>query len=85
MRKECDCMTQTSHDFSSAFQVWWMHVSAWLQVMGRDDTIVPGKVKRDCRIIFGQTPGASQPHQDSAPPSPEAIEVSRARCAQTTA
>ena len=52
--------------------------------MADSDTLVPGAVRQDCRIILAQTPGRARPHHDGAPPSPAAIEVSRLRCARNT-
>ena len=63
---------------------WKMHVGAWTQVTS-SDTLVPGMVSQDCRIIFGQTPRGLRPHHDGSPPSPEAIKVRRMRCAKITA
>ena len=57
---------------------------SWMQVAS-SDTLVPGMVTQDCRIIFGQTPRGSRPHHDGSPPSPAAIEVRRMRCAQIIA
>ena len=50
--------------------------------MASSDTLVPGMLTQDCRIIFGQTPRGSRPHHDGSPPSPAAVEVRRMRCAQ---
>ena len=54
---------------------------SWTQVAS-SDTLVPGMLTQDCRIIFGQTPRGSRPHHDGSPPSPAAVEVRRMRCAQ---
>ena len=63
---------------------WKMRVGAWTQVTS-SDTLVPGMVAQDCRIIFGQKPRGSRPHHDGSPPSPAAIEVRRMHCAYSAA
>ena len=55
-----------------------MHEGAWTQVTD-SDTLVPGMMQQDCRIIFGQRRGGSRRQRDGGPPSPEAIEVGRMR------